>query len=95
VLDNCEHLIEVCATFSAKLLQHCPGLQILATSREGLNIPGEVNWRVPSLTLPGLAAPKNPGPINNLLHNEAVRLFMERAIAGKPDFKLSEKNIPV
>src|SRR5262245_49215070 len=52
VLDNCEHLIDACATISAKLLRDCPGLRILATSREPLRIPGEVTWSVPSLTLP-------------------------------------------
>jgi predicted ATPase/DNA-binding XRE family transcriptional regulator len=49
ILDNCEHLIEDCAQFAAHLLQHCPHLHLLATSRESLRIAGEVNWRVPSL----------------------------------------------
>ncbi len=49
ILDNCEHLIEACAQFAAHLLQHCPHLHLLATSRESLRIAGEVNWRVPSL----------------------------------------------
>ena len=49
ILDNCEHLIEDCAQFAAHLLQHCPHLHLLTTSRESLRIAGEVNWRVPSL----------------------------------------------
>ena len=51
ILDNCEHLIQACAELAEALLQACPALQILATSREGLNIPGELTWRVPSLAL--------------------------------------------
>ncbi|MGH2601435.1 MAG: ATP-binding protein, partial [Dehalococcoidia bacterium] len=52
VLDNCEHLVETCANVAAHLLEACPDLRLLATSREPLGIPGEVAWRVPSLRLP-------------------------------------------
>ena len=41
VLDNCEHLIESCAQLATNLLQACPDVRILATSREPLNIDGE------------------------------------------------------
>ena len=51
ILDNCEHLVQACAKLIEALLRSCPGLRVLATSREPLNIPGEVTWRVPSLTL--------------------------------------------
>ena len=50
VLDNCEHVIEGCAAMAEGLLRRCPRLRVLATSREPLHIPGEVNWRVPSLS---------------------------------------------
>ena len=50
VLDNCEHVVDACARIAADLLQTCPHLRILATSREPLGIPGEQVWRVPSLT---------------------------------------------
>jgi len=46
VLDNCEHLIEACARISDALLQACPALRILASSREPLGITGEVAYRV-------------------------------------------------
>jgi predicted ATPase len=49
ILDNCEHLIQACAEVCETLLRACPAVRILATSREGLNIPGEVIWHVPSL----------------------------------------------
>ena len=52
VLDNCEHLVEACAALAADLLQACPRLKILATSREPLGAAGEVTWAVPPLSLP-------------------------------------------
>ncbi|MFZ1768412.1 MAG: hypothetical protein WAU00_04390 [Caldilinea sp.] len=53
-LDNCEHLIKLSAQLAVELLSHCPHLQILATSREPLNIPGEILWQTPALSLPDL-----------------------------------------
>ena len=50
ILDNCEHVIDACAQFAAHLLQHCPHVHLLTTSRESLSIAGEVNWRVSSLS---------------------------------------------
>jgi predicted ATPase len=49
VLDNCEHLIDGVATLTVSLLRTCPRLSILATSREALNVEGEVAWRVPPM----------------------------------------------
>jgi len=51
VLDNCEHLIEPVAAFAVAILQACPRVSILATSREALNVEGETAWRVPSMEL--------------------------------------------
>ena len=48
VLDNCEHLIEACAGLAERLLRACPGVRVLATSREALNVAGEVAWPVPA-----------------------------------------------
>jgi predicted ATPase len=56
VLDNCEHVIEVCARLIGELLDHCQLLRVLATSGEALRIPGEQTWRVPSLALPDQSA---------------------------------------
>ncbi len=51
VLDNCEHLLDAIASLAAELLATCPGLQVLATSREPTGVPGEVTYSVPSLSL--------------------------------------------
>ena len=75
ILDNCEHLIEACAQISTSLLQACPKLRILASSREALGIAGEVTYRVPSLGLPDVACLPS---IESLSQYEAVKLFIER-----------------
>jgi predicted ATPase/DNA-binding SARP family transcriptional activator len=85
VLDNCEHRIDAVAALAARLLGACPGLRVLATSREALAIGGERLYPIPPLPL----AEDDPasGP--------AVRLFAERAAAVRPDFKLDAANLPV
>ncbi|MGH2541466.1 MAG: AAA family ATPase, partial [Ardenticatenaceae bacterium] len=50
LLDNCEHLIAAAARLAEALLHHCPRLRILATSREALNLSGEIVWSVPPLS---------------------------------------------
>src|SRR5205823_4241111 len=52
ILDNCEHLIDAAAQLAETLLHACPRLQVMATSRERLRVPGELVWRVPSLSQP-------------------------------------------
>lgn len=52
ILDNCEHLVAECAAFCQRVLQRCPELNILATSREALGVPGEARWPVSSLPDP-------------------------------------------
>jgi non-specific serine/threonine protein kinase len=89
VLDNCEHLVEGCATFADTLLRACPDLAILATSREPLRIAGETTWMVPSLSLPD---PQRPPPTGELASYGAVRLFVERAGAVHAGFALKEGN---
>jgi predicted ATPase len=81
VLDNCEHVIDVCARVVEDLLDQCPRLRVLATSRESLRIPGELSWRVPSL-----AVPEQHAVTEVSLSAPAVRLFVERAQAGGGTF---------
>ncbi|MBI5302786.1 MAG: tetratricopeptide repeat protein [Chloroflexi bacterium] len=86
VVDNCEHLIEACAHLIETLLSACPTLKILATSREALNLAGEVVWRVPSLAVPDAA---NLPPLDQLAQYDALQLFVQRAQAVAPNWKLN------
>jgi predicted ATPase/DNA-binding CsgD family transcriptional regulator len=93
VLDNCEHLISTCAQLVELLLQKCPRLKILTTSRELLSITGEVAWSVPPLSLPGEQPWTNPhsteAAIRLYEESESVQLFVARAMANAPDFRLT------
>jgi predicted ATPase/class 3 adenylate cyclase len=94
VLDNCEHLLEACGQLAALLLRACPGVKLLATSREPLNITGEVAWPVPPLAAPDprLLPPRPAELLHALNEYEAVRLFIDRASVSKPDFAVTERN---
>jgi predicted ATPase/class 3 adenylate cyclase len=94
VLDNCEHLLTACAQLAATLLRSCPNLRILASSREGLGVAGEMTYRVPSLSLPDLQHPSSiPTDLPaTLMQYEAVRLFVERAVFAQPRFSLTGSN---
>ena len=89
ILDNCEHLVEACADLAAALLQGCPGLRVLATSREALHIHGETTYPVPVLSMPDEGAAASPEGIAGC---EAVRLFVDRAVAAQPLFRLTAGN---
>ncbi len=89
VLDNCEQVRDACARLVAALLQACPYLRILVTSRRPLGVAGEAVWRVPSLTTPDL---QRLPALNDLMEYDAVRLFIERARAIRPGFTLTERN---
>ena len=74
VLDNCEHLLDACAGLAAALLGSCPGLRVLATSREVLGVPGEAVYVVPPLPVPPQSS-----DVGALARAAAVRLFVARA----------------
>jgi predicted ATPase/class 3 adenylate cyclase len=88
-VDNCEHLIDACAQLSEALLLACPDLAIIASSREALGIEGESAYRVPSLSMPDA---KNG--LQAIEESESGRLFVKRAAAIQPDFKLTDTNAP-
>ncbi len=92
LLDNCEHLLVACRDLAATLLRKCPHLLILATSREGLGVPGEAFWRVPSLSVPEDV--RHLPPPGELVLFEAVRLFVDRAVATAPGFTVTGENAP-
>jgi non-specific serine/threonine protein kinase len=85
VLDNCEHVLPA-APQIADLLTRCPRLQVLASSRAPLGVAGERLWPVSSLPLPPA---DDPGPD----FGPAVELFVERAQAVVPEFRLSTANM--
>ena len=87
VLDNCEHLLAGAAALAVVLERSCARLVILATSREGLGIDGERLVPVPPLAAPGADA-----DLETITDAEAVRLFVERAAAVKPDFTVTAEN---
>lgn len=88
VLDNCEHVVETAAGLAAAIMAHCPGVSILATSREPLRIEGEQVYRVPSLSTPSEGIEE----LGLLARSEAVRLFVERAAQQRPGFTLTGEN---
>ncbi len=89
VVDNCEHLIEAAAGLVDRLLDSCPRLRILATSREGLGVEGEARWPVPPLSVPE----RGRTPSSEKLEGyESVRLFVERARGRNPSFSLSSES---
>ena len=89
LLDNCEHVIQASADLAQKLLQACPYLTILATSREALNIPGEAASVVPSLSVP---QDQTVVPVEDIARFEATQLFVERAAAALPGFSVTPAN---
>jgi predicted ATPase/DNA-binding SARP family transcriptional activator len=74
VLDNCEHLVDECARLVDELLTQAPELKFIVTSREPLQVPGELVWRVPSLPVPDLSTP--PTEMGGF---PSIELFLERA----------------
>ncbi|HVL80175.1 MAG TPA: tetratricopeptide repeat protein [Actinomycetota bacterium] len=85
VLDNCEHVLDACARFLTDLMRACPGVRVLATSREPLGVPGETTWLVTPMDVPE-ADGLDPYA---LLGFDAVRLFVERACTVQPGFVMT------
>ncbi len=85
VLDNCEHLIDASARLAETLLNASPKLQILATSREALNVTGETVWHIPPLAVPNA---EHLPPLNQLTQYDAIKLFVQCAAAIAPNWKL-------
>ncbi|HEX6513364.1 MAG TPA: hypothetical protein VF157_13755 [Chloroflexota bacterium] len=90
LLDNCEHLVDACASLAGTLVQLCPNVRLLATSREPLAIRGENVWRVASLSYPDAAVESS----ELLLSYEAPRLFLERARAVSPHLEMTPRSAP-
>ena len=89
VLDNCEHLLDGCATLASTLIRSCPGLHVLATSRQALGVAGEVRMEVPPLSLPEVG---DAITLEQLLACDAAGLLAERAGAVVPGFAVGTRN---
>jgi non-specific serine/threonine protein kinase len=94
LLDNCEHVVDGAAELVAELLDSCPALQVLATSRSPLRVRGEQILMVPPLALPAReeTGDRPPPAVADLERVEAVALFVQRARAVEPCFALTEAN---
>lgn len=104
VFDNCEHLVEASARLAGTLLERCPNVRILATSRERLGVTGERTYRTPSLSLPDLPVPGDALSqsvsagkdwLPYLMEYDGIRLFADRAADVNPDFRLTRDNGPL
>lgn len=91
VLDGCEHLLEAVAPFVEQLLRSTDGVRVLATSREMLDVPGEVTFLVPTL---GVPEPGHDGTLAAVTAYDGVRLFVERASSADPGFRPGDDDAP-
>lgn len=97
VLDNCEHVLDACARLAVSLLDRAPVARVLATSREPLRVPGETIWPIAPLGSPDptrwvQGQAWTADDVAALTQFDAVRLFVDRACAGRPDFAVSPAN---
>ncbi|MDQ6767402.1 MAG: tetratricopeptide repeat protein [Candidatus Eremiobacteraeota bacterium] len=92
IFDNCEHLLGAVAELADAILKNAPDVRILATSRQALDIHGEVVYLLPSLAVPekpeGLELPE-------ALKYGAIALFVERAKAADNRFALTDDSAPI
>jgi predicted ATPase/DNA-binding SARP family transcriptional activator len=92
VLDNCEHLLDAAADLAGTILGSCPGVRIMATSREPIGLTGEALWPVEPLAAP----PVDPVPsAAEVADYPAVRLLLQRAAAARPGFAITDENAGV
>jgi predicted ATPase/transcriptional regulator with XRE-family HTH domain len=97
LLDNCEHLLDACGALVLALLPACPRLTVIATSRAPLAVAGEQVYPVPLLPVPPpdwRPAGDDPAALEGMDGFPALRLFMERARAVRPDFALTAATAP-
>jgi predicted ATPase/class 3 adenylate cyclase len=88
VLDNCEHLLSAAAALAVGILRSCPGVRILATSRQALSVDGEQVFELRPMSLPAPA-----GSMAAAGASDAVSLFAQRATAARGDFSLNPANV--
>jgi non-specific serine/threonine protein kinase len=84
VLDTCEHLLDACAGVTEALLREAPGVTVLATSRQPLDVVGETSFPLSPLDVPAQGTEPRRG--------DAVDLFARRAAAAIPTFAVTDGN---
>ncbi|HZE41808.1 MAG TPA: hypothetical protein VE172_23670, partial [Stackebrandtia sp.] len=87
LVDNCEHVLDAAAGLVARVLAGCPGVRVVATSREPLGVTGETVYPLASLPYPGADA-----TVDEALGYPAVRLLAERGAAARHDFAVTADN---
>ncbi len=92
VLDNCEQVVDAVAALVDMLVESCPGVSVLASSREALGVEGELTYEVRPLPTP---TTDQELALDALMENDAIRLFVERARAVKRGFALTDDTGPV
>jgi predicted ATPase/transcriptional regulator with XRE-family HTH domain len=90
ILDNCEHVVDEAARVAEALLRACPGVRLLATSREPLRAQGEHVYRLPPLAVPPKRATLDA---DEALRYGAISLFTERATAADANFRLGDESV--
>jgi predicted ATPase/class 3 adenylate cyclase/DNA-binding CsgD family transcriptional regulator len=91
IFDNCEHVAAEVAPLVDRLLRASSTLHVLATSRVMLDLPGELAWRIPPLSLPDRSTTV---PLDVLSQFDAVGVFCDRARRARPNFRLTDDNGP-
>ena len=87
MFDNCEHLLDEVSRLASAILQECPGVRILASSREGLGLPGEQILAVRSLAMPNAEEGSDA-----VAQSDAAILFAQRAASARAGFAIDESN---
>jgi non-specific serine/threonine protein kinase len=88
ILDTCEHLLDACAALAQAVIRDAPGVTLLATSRQPLDMPGEYTFPIGPLPVP------EPGAPWRACGGDAVELFALRAGAAVPGFSVTPENAP-
>ncbi|HEY1867694.1 MAG TPA: LuxR C-terminal-related transcriptional regulator, partial [Candidatus Cybelea sp.] len=91
IFDNCEHVAETVVALADEIVQACPNVSILATSRQRFGISEEAVHRVPSLALPKASSRLTA---DAAMTSGSVALFVDRACAAQPGFTLTDDNAP-
>lgn len=92
VLDNCEHVVASAQALAAEITRTCPKVRLLATSRERLQVHGEIPFHMPALSVPESGMKVSA---SEALRFGATAWFVERATLANPRFALSDANAPI